>query len=208
MRLWVITSPDDFASEYDDIEEMFRRGLTRLVLDKRSRSGGYARTDEYERWLLGLPMEFRDRIWLRGTPDMAERLDVRGCICDARLLAGPVPERWKRISCIANVSTLEDYEILPDWVSGVMLGPVFQPLSAIEPMETLGVDFIEQVRLSGARREFPLTLVLSGGVDVDSMDDFRRFAPAELASLGGVWNYADPINAFIKLNRSCGNGSL
>jgi len=26
-------------------------------------------------------------------------------------------------------------------------------------------------------------------------------SPAGVASLGGVWNYADPVNAFIKLNR-------
>ena len=124
MRLWVITSPDDFASEYDDIEEMFRRGLTRLILDKRSKSGGWAGTDEYERWLLGLPMECRDRIWLSGTPGMAERLDVRGCICDARLLAGEVPESWKRVNCIARVSSVDEYLHLPGWVSGALVGPV------------------------------------------------------------------------------------
>ena len=81
MRLWLITCPDNFAAEYDDIEEMFRRGLTRLILDKRGRGGkSRATADDYERWLLSLPMDLRDRIWVRGTPDVAEQLDVRGCV--------------------------------------------------------------------------------------------------------------------------------
>ena len=207
MRLWVITSPDDFASEYDDIEEMFRRGLTRLILDKRSRSGGYVGADEYERWLLGLPMEFRDRIWLQGTPDMAEQLDVRGCICDARLLVGTVPERWKRMNCIAKVLNPEDFARLPEWVSGALVGPVFQPLSALGSVDALGMDFVKSAYgcENGATS---LPLILSGGVDVDSIEEFHKMAPAGVASLGGVWNYADPVNAFVKLNRSCGNSPL
>lgn len=205
MRLWVITSPDDFASEYDDIEEMFRRGLTRLILDKRSRSGGWAGTDEYERWLLGLPMEFRDRIWLMGSPDMAEQLDVRGCVCDARLFAGSVPERWKRINCIAKVSDPEDFSRLPEWISGVLVGPVFQPLSALESVETLGTEFVKSTYGNGTSA---LPLILCGGVDVDSIESFRELAPAGVAGLGGVWNYADPVNAFVKLNRACGSAPL
>jgi hypothetical protein len=207
MRLWVITSPDDFASEYDDIEEMFRRGLTRLILDKRSKSGGCAGTDEYERWLLGLPMECRDRIWLSGTPGMAERLDVRGCICDARLLAGEVPESWKRVNCIARVSSVDEYLHLPGWVSGALVGPVFQPFSAIDAVETLGLEQAGKFFDSGNIDSRP-ALILCGGVDVDSMDNFRKLAPAGVASLGGIWNYADPVNAFVKLNRTCGNNPL
>ena len=87
MRLWLVTCPDHFAGEYDEIEEMFRRGLTRLILDKRGRGGEKrASFHDYERWLLSLPMDLRDRIWVRGTPDMAEQLDVRGCVCEAESL--------------------------------------------------------------------------------------------------------------------------
>ena len=87
MRLWLTTSPDDFTSEFDDIEEMFKRGLSRLILWKRGRAGSpNASEGDYERWLMALPMEYRDRIWIRGTPDMAERLEVRGCVIDASVL--------------------------------------------------------------------------------------------------------------------------
>ena len=195
MRLWVSTCPDNFSAEYDDIEEMFRRGLTRLILDKRGRSLSKATADEYERWLLSLPMDLRDRIWVRGTPDMAEQLDVRGCVCEAQSFMGEVPESWKRINCVALCKDFEEVQKLPTWISGVLVGPIFQPLSAIEPVETLGTDFATNVATN-------IPLILYGGVDTDTIDDFKKFSPAGVMALGGIWNYADPINAFIKLNRA------
>lgn len=193
MRLWLWTCPDDFAGEFDDIEEMFRRGLTRLILDKRGRGGNSRATfNDYERWLLSLPMELRDRIWVRGTPDMAEQLDVRGCVCDAQSFMGDVPESWKRVNCIAYCKTAEETAMLPDWVAGALVGPVMLPLSAIEPVETLGTSFSTNAKTP---------VILWGGVDTDTVEDFKKMSPAGVASLGGIWNYADPVNAFIKMNR-------
>lgn len=194
MRLWLITCPDNFASEYDDIEEMFRRGLTRLILDKRGRGGNpHATPDDYERWLLSLPMELRDCIWVRGTPDVAEQLDVRGCVCEAESFMGDVPESWKRVNCVAFCRSPEQVETLPDWVAGALVGPILQPQSALEAVETFGTSLNINVKTP---------LILWGGVDTDTIDDFKKMSPAGVAALGGIWNYADPVNAFIKLNRA------
>lgn len=194
MRLWLITCLDNFASEYDDIEEMFRRGLTRLILDKRGRGGNpHATPDDYERWLLSLPMELRDRIWVRGTPDVAEQLDVRGCVCEAESFMGDVPESWKRVNCVAFCRSPEQVETLPDWVAGALVGPILQPQSALEAVETFGTSLNINVKTP---------LILWGGVDSDTIDDFKKMSPTGVAALGGIWNYADPVNAFIKLNRA------
>ena len=193
MRLWLITCPDNFAAEYDDIEEMFRRGLTRLILDKRGRGGNsHATPDDYERWLLSLPMDLRDRIWVRGTPDVADQLDVRGCVCEAQSFMGEVPESWKRVNCVAYCKSVEEAESLPDWVAGALLGPIMQPQSALEIVETLGTSLNINAKTS---------VILWGGADTDTIEDFKKMSPAGVATLGGVWNYADPVNAFIKLNR-------
>jgi len=194
MRLWLITCPDNFAAEYDDIEEMFRRGLTRLILDKRGRGDSlHATVDDYERWLLSLPMDLRDRIWVRGTPDVAEQLDVRGCVCEAESFMGDVPESWKRVNCVAFCRSPEQVEKLPDWVAGALVGPIMQPQSALEAVETFGT-------LLNINAKNPL--VLWGGVDTDTIEDFKKMSPAGVAVLGGIWNYGDPVNAFIKLNRA------
>ena len=219
MRLWLSTCLDDFSSEFDDIEEMFKRGLTRLILQKRVPGSAqdvsgdairYATEAQYERWLMALPMEFRDRIWVRGTPDMAERLEVRGCVCDAALLAQDVPERWKRVNCIAVCCNLEQLKKMPEWVAGALVGPVFQPQSVYEPIETLGIACItDKLAAHDTASEMPELnippqVIAFGGIDHENLDDIKKLPLQGISVLGGIWNYADPVNAFIKLGRACG----
>ena len=201
LHLWLITPSDDFSAEFDDIEQMFSRGLSRLILQKRGRNGATQASEaDYERWLLGLPMECRDRIWVRGTPDMAERLEVHGCICECCKLLGDVPRRWWRSNTVALCSKPEEIVGLPPWVAEAMLGPVFQPLSATEPVQDL---LFEQLKMGvdGFNPE-KIPLVLFGGMDEECLELVKPLAPAGIATLGGIWNYADPVNAFIKLKRA------
>ena len=204
MRLWCVTSLDNFASEYDDIEQMFSHGLTRLILQKRGRVGGqYASDDDYERWLLSLPMECRDRIWVRGTPDLAERLDVRGCVVDASSLVGNVPESWKRVNCIAFCRNPDQLKALPEWVSGALVGPVFQPQSVYEPVDCFGTEKLAGVLSAenGVAHKIP-QLIVFGGIDQENLGPIKNLPIQGISVLGGIWNYADPVNAFIKLNRA------
>jgi hypothetical protein len=201
MRLWVTTSPDDFASEFDDIEQMFNRGLTRLILSKRGRGGTpYATESDYERWLMALPMECRDRIWVRGTPDLAERLDVRGCVAEAGSLLGEVPESWKRVNCVALCRDLEQLEKLPEWVAGALVGPIFQPQSVFEPVKSLGSDVVSGALGAISASKIPQVVVF-GGIDHETLDEIKKLPVQGVSVLGGIWNYADPVNAFIKLSR-------
>lgn len=201
MRLWVTTSPDDFASEFDDIEQMFSRGLTRLILSKRGRGGAPCATEsDYERWLMALPMECRDRIWVRGTPDLAERLDVRGCVTEAGSLLGEVPESWKRVNCVALCRDLEQLEKLPEWVAGALVGPVFQPQSVFEPVKSLGSDVVSGALGAISASKIPQVVVF-GGIDHETLDEIKKLPVQGVSVLGGIWNYADPVNAFIKLSR-------
>ena len=201
MRLWVTTSPDDFASEFDDIEQMFSRGLTRLILSKRGRGGTpYATESDYERWLMALPMECRDRIWVRGTPDLAERLDVRGCVAEAGSLLGEVPESWKRVNCVALCRDLEQLEKLPEWVAGALVGPIFQPQSVFEPVKSLGSDVVSGALGAISASKIPQVIAF-GGIDHENLDEIKKLPVQGVSVLGGIWNYADPVNAFIKLSR-------
>ena len=203
MRLWLTTSPDDFASEFDDIEQMFSRGLTRLILQKRGRNGSpYATESDYERWLLSLSMECRDRIWVRGTPDLAERLDVRGCVAEAGSLLGDVPESWKRVNTVAFCRSLDQLEQLPEWIAGVLVGPVFQPQSVYEPVKFHGIEpILGKLNDLAGTSKIPQVIAF-GGVDHETLDEIKKLPVQGVSVLGGIWNYADPVNAFIKLSRA------
>ena len=201
MRLWVCTSHDDFASEFDDIEQMFSRGLSRLILSKRGRGGTpYATESDYERWLMALPMDCRDRIWVRGTPDLADRLDVRGCVAEAGSLLGDVPESWKRVNCIAFCRSPEQVAELPGWIAGALVGPVFQPQSVYEPVKTHGTAVLENLAASGTANIPPV--IAFGGIDHENLEEIKKLPVQGVSLLGGIWNYADPVNAFIKINRA------
>ena len=205
MRLWLTTSPDDFASEFDDIEQMFSRGLSRLILSKRGRGGSpYATENDYERWLMALPMDCRDRIWVRGTPDLAERLDVRGCVTEAGSLLGGVPESWKRVNTIAFCRSLDQLEQLPEWVAGALVGPVFQPQSVFEPVQFHGIELVANKLndLSGTDAPKIPQVIAFGGIDHETLDEIKKLPVQGVSVLGGIWNYADPVNAFVKLNRA------
>lgn len=205
MRLWLTTSPDDFASEFDDIEQMFSRGLSRLILSKRGRGGSpYATENDYERWLMALPMECRDRIWVRGTPDLAERLDVRGCVAEAGSLLGDAPESWKRVNTVAFCRDMDQLEQLPQWVAGALIGPIFQPQSVFEPIKFHGVEILANkltTLASSDSAKIP-QIIAFGGIDHENLDDIKKLPLQGISVLGGIWNYADPVNAFIKLSRA------
>ena len=93
------------------------------------------------------------------------------------------------------LSVYPDFDLskLPDWVAGALLGPIMQPHSSLEVVETLGTSLNINAKIP---------VILWGGVDTDTVEEFKKMPTAGLACLGGIWNYADPVNAFIKLNRA------
>lgn len=204
LKIWLSTCPDDFADEYDQIEEMFHRGLSRLILYKRKASD-YT----YEKWILSLPEEFRDKVFVRGTPDLAEQLDVRGCVCDVRSLTGDVPESWKRTSCIALCHSLDELQNLPEWLSGAIFGPIFPSEFASEPLACLSKEYsMDELRkiLEPVANKIPL--IAWGGLDEDNVAQIKSLPLKGISVIGGIWNYADPINAFIKLSRVCASNNF
>ena len=152
-------------------------------------------------------MDCRDRIWVRGTPDLAERLDVRGCVAEAASLIGDVPESWKRINCVAFCRDLEQLQALPEWVSGALVGPIFQPQSVYEPVKTHGVDVVSNKlnELQNAASVKIPPVIAFGGIDHENLAEIKKLPVQGVSILGGIWNYADPVNAFIKINRAVNN---
>lgn len=192
MRILVATSPDDFASEFDDIELMFSLGLDGLLLKKRL-FNTVAEARFYERWLMALPFKLRKKIWVQCAPDIAENLGVFGCVASISAISlfnG-------NVNCIAyptcsELLSLNSIAFIKNKLNAIMIGPVFQPLSAVAPVKTLGVDFIKKLKCD-------VPVIAFGGVDFESAQEFCNLPINGVVSLGGVWNYANPVEAFVKL---------
>ncbi|MCF0216414.1 MAG: hypothetical protein HUK21_08075 [Fibrobacteraceae bacterium] len=196
-KIWLSTCLDNFVNEYDDIEAMFRQGLSRLILNKKG---------DPERWLLSLSMEYREKIWLRGSPDAALNLDLRGCVADSYVFTqSAVSESWKRLSCIAFCRTLDELDNLPAWLGGALVGPVFPSLSAVPGAgmdKSLCFDKLSIKLQDYSAQKDSVPLILWGGIDKDVLEKLSDLPISGVSLLGGVWNYADPVNAFIKFKRT------
>jgi thiamine monophosphate synthase len=104
--------------------------------------------------------------------------------------------------------------MLPEWVAGALVGPVFQPQSVYEPVQVLGVGkVVDKLIACGSTRDssnseqgtsaFKIPQVIAfGGIDHENLDEIKKLPVQGVSVLGGIWNYADPVNAFIKLSRA------
>ena len=45
-------------------------------------------------------------------------------------------------------------------------------------------------------------VIAFGGIDHETLDEIKKLSVQGVSVLGGIWNYADPVNAFIKINSS------
>ena len=45
-------------------------------------------------------------------------------------------------------------------------------------------------------------VIAFGGIDHETLDEIKKLPVQGVSVLGGIWNYADPVNAFIKLSRA------
>ena len=102
---------------------------------------------------------------------------------------------------------LEQLDLLPEWVAGALVGPVFQPQSVYETVQVLGVGNVADKLISsgseqGASAPKIPQVIAFGGIDHENLDEIKKLPVQGVSVLGGIWNYADPVNAFIKLSRA------
>ena len=45
-------------------------------------------------------------------------------------------------------------------------------------------------------------VIAFGGIDHENLAEIKKLPVQGVSLLGGIWNYADPVNAFIKINRA------
>ena len=114
------------------------------------------------------------------------------------------------MNCIAFCRDLEQLALLPEWVAGALIGPVFQPQSVYEPVDVLGLEQVaNKLNVLSEAGSIPAETVVKvpqviafGGIDHENLDQIKKLPIQGVSILGGIWNYADPVNAFIKLSRA------
>ena len=191
-ELVLITSPEDFADEHALIESLFELGLSRLHVRKPHHGGG-----ALERWLLALDGDCRAKVVLHGHPEMAHEFNLSGFHMNAKWFA----ENSARLadsglSRSASAHSMAEVDSLPEGISYTFLSPIFDSISKADYKSSFDLDDVT-TWLFARRASGKKTSVLAlGGVDADSISLVKSAGFDGAAILGGVWNYADPLQAW------------
>jgi len=199
----LITSPEDFAGEFDYLEEMLALGLERLHVRKPRKN-----TEELERWLMGLPMQWHSRVVVHGHPELSERFELKGIHYNRHF---PLPENFQRPGVARSgqwvSSGAHSYAELQQKSSqchSLFLSPMFPSIS--KPGYEISWDWSEIPQNLNAAEQNGCEVWALGGCDVEHLEQIQVAGFYGVALLGAVWNAVDPIKTFkqVQIHRFSG----
>lgn len=196
-HLILITSPEDFADEHILIERMFEQGLSKLHVRKPGRS-----KRDLDYWLLGLGLDYRKRCVLHSDFNTAIDLEVGGVHTKPLLPNDPILNRKPaNFSFSTSCHSFNEVNDLPSYLDYAFLSPINDSISKIGYKAAFSVGEIKSFLFTFAQNN-SLPIYALGGVDKDNLEDLEQMGFSGAALLGGIWNYADPLQAWIDVFQS------
>jgi thiamine-phosphate pyrophosphorylase len=191
-ELVLITSPEDFADEHTLIESLFGLGLFRLHVRKPHHASG-----ALERWLLALNAEVRSCVVLHGHPEMAREFNLCGYHMNVKWFTeNPARFADSGLSCSASAHSMAEVDSLPEEISYVFLSPVFDSISKVDYHSAFDLGKVATWLASRRESGRKMPVFALGGVDADTISLVKGAGFDGAAVLGGVWNYANPLQAW------------
>lgn len=190
MKLILITTPDFYPHETDDIRALFRAGLETLHLRK---PGATARG--LRAWLQEIDAEFRGRIVTHEHFELADDFHLKGVHLNGR--NPQAPAGWQgHLSCSCH--SLEEVAARKPHCNYVFLSPICDSISkagyeaAFTP---------EQLQQAAHRGVIDRQVVALGGISLARLPMVREAGFGGAAVLGDLWSHRgkDLIPYFLQL---------
>jgi len=196
-NLVLITSPEDFADEHILIERMFEQGLSRLHVRKPGRS-----KRDLDYWLLGLGYDYRKHCVLHSDLGTALDLEVGGVHTKTLLPSDSILlQKPESFSYSCSCHSLKELNELPSYVDYAFLSPIYDSISKVGYKSAFSIDELKSF-FSGVVEKKSIPVYALGGVDKDNLEELEQMGFSGAALLGGIWNYADPLQAWIDVFQS------
>lgn|SRR5690554_380653 len=192
--LVLLTSPVNFADEHVLIERIFESGLKRLHL----RKPGFS-VEKLDTWLLGLDISYRKRCVLHGDLETALALEVGGVHSSPQFATNLTKASLENLDLSVSCHSFEEIKALPTFVDYAFLSPIFDSISKVNYKAAFTKTQIQEFftnRDSTQPRIYAL-----GGIDIDTIEEAKKCGFDSAAVLGGVWNYANPMRAWLQLSQ-------
>lgn len=189
MKLIVISPEAEDVREQTVLAQLFAAGLTHYHLRKPAWS-----RDQLFAWLLALPAEFHSRIVLHAHHELAADFEIGGV--HFRDANGP-PSPLLRSRAVHDLATLRT---ALDRYDRVLFSPVFPSFSkpGRTPDPRIATSDLRAILALPRRAE----MIALGGIDASRLATCRDLGFDGVAVLGTIWQAADPVLAFNKLQQA------
>lgn len=196
-NLILVTSPEDFADEHVLIERLFELGVSKLHVRKPGRT-----KQDLDCWLLGLDFSFRKRCILHSDLDTALELEVGGVHSNSLLLTdsylAKLPDTF---SLSTSCFSFDELMKIPSFVDYVFLGPVYDSFPILRNKPSFSIDELKNF-FSIYKSKIGIPIYAFGGIDKENLSEVEQVGFSGAGLLSGIWNYADPLNAWSSILQS------
>jgi thiamine-phosphate pyrophosphorylase len=185
-----VTLPLYVPSEERLISAFFQEGLELLHV----RKPGIER-EGMQRWLEGIPADFRSRLVLHQHHELAEAYGIQRLHVPEylRAKAGPV-DLFQEYSYSTSVHDIDNFNSLDKGYAYAFLSPVLESIS--KPGYQSPEPLLDQVSL---RVQQGIALVALGGIHAGNLPSINHKGFDDFAVCGGLWYASDPLQALRKL---------
>lgn len=186
MKVFLMTSPVDFAGEHELIEQLFESYPFSLQIRKPEYS-----ESQMEKFLLGLPSEIREMSIVHGFKDLATSFSMAGYAEKTSFFQGNSLD--SSLKNYAFCRKIEDLLSLPKELSGAFLYPIYDSLTEPSVKASISAEYCVS--------DLPFPVFACGGVSEENFSELLKRGFAGAVVCGSVWNYADPLVAFKRITR-------
>lgn len=208
-KLIVISSPDGFDHEVNDVMEMFRQGLKHFHIRKPKFS-----TNRLRQYLEKIDKKYHSRIVLHSHHELCISFKVRGVHLTQQHRKKNFIASWLRMKYIklrrpkieitAAYHTIGSLKRENPGYSYVFLSPVFDSISKVGYKSTFNENSL--VEMLGRSRYKVIAL---GGVDEDKIEQAKLWGFSGVAILGSLWKAKEPVEKFKRIKVLCEqNGNM
>lgn len=197
--LLVISPAGLLETEHLILPELFAAGLETLHV----RKPGWS-VAEIERYVLGVPEQYRARLVLHAHYELALRYPLKGIHLPEKSRRTPATGRWLRQlsgrSISASFHSLSDVARHRRRYDYVFLSPIFDSTSKAGYQSNFHLPEVQRALATWQQRAgYRPRVIALGGITPATLGPAQRAGFSGAAVLGVIWQHPDPVAAFREL---------
>jgi len=197
MLLIIISPPENIPNEQKIVVALFYAGLPIFHLRKPTFSA-----DEMEKYILGIPTEFHQRMVLHSHYPLALKYDLKGIHLSEKMKNDQsidnLSDDFRHKSISASFHSLEDVKQNPKKYDYLFLSPVFDSISKCGYKSNFSLDTVDGF-LNAKPAYTNIPVIALGGVSEAHIRLIKNTGFAGAALLCAIWGPDDPVLVFAKI---------